>query len=155
MPGNESLRKYGAALSLAAGICGLVLTGALAAQLIDWGFHRPGFGYWRARLFGLLFHIGAVWMIALAGWHVARGRGFGVVVPRLLISVGALLALAAIHEVFGVALLLRIFGQGEFHTFAIFDPNFVALGVVGLLLILVGCLMRRAEQMAQELEEFV
>ncbi len=103
----------------------------------------------------MMFYVAVIIAIALAGWQVARVREFGSVLPRLISAVGLLLAAGSLFEVFGVAFLMRVFEVEGFKSIGFFDPSFVALGSVGLLLWLLGRMMRRASAVARELGEFI
>ncbi|MBH5323360.1 hypothetical protein [Aurantiacibacter sediminis] len=151
----DDLRQAGYLVAIAGGLCALVLSAIVVIDLIGGVFYGAEFGYWALRRVATVSYIVAIIMLAFAGWQVARGRGFVDVMPQLLSGAGVLLAGGAVFEIFGVALLMRLFDIGEFRGIAYFDPTYVTLGAVGLLLWLLGRLMRRAIFMARELEEFL
>lgn len=86
----------------------------------------------------MLFYMAACIPVAIAGRRIARGEAFGQAVPRLVSLVGILIAAAAFWEVFGAAILLRLIVVERFTSFAFFDASYVALGVIGFLLWLIG-----------------
>ena len=149
------LRKEGIAVALAGTICALALFLLVILDLVGSAFYDSQIGYWTVRRVAMIFYVAAIGMLAFAGLRIAQGKGFGEIMPRLLSWSGILLAIGATHETFGVAWVLRTIEIEGFRGYGIFDPTYVALGAVGLLLWLLGRLMRRAVDMARELEEFL
>ena len=149
------LRKEGVVVAVAGAICALVLLLLVVLDVVGSAFYDTPIGYWTVRRIAIVFYVGAIGMLAFAGFRIAQGKGFGEIMPRLLSWAGILLAVGATYETFGVAWVLRTFEIEGFRGYVMFDPTYVALGAVGLLLWLLGRLMRRAVDIARELEEFL
>ena len=151
----DELRRQGMMVAVAAGMSAILLFCLMLLNV--WGFASSDTGptYWTVRSVPMMFYVAAIVAIALAGRQVARGREFGSVLPRLISAVGLLLAAGSLFEVFGVAFLMRVFAVEGFKSIGFFDPSYVALGSVGLLLWLLGRMMRRASAVARELGEFI
>lgn len=151
----DMLQRRAMGVAIIGTICALVLAILVAADFVGGIFYDAEVGYWAVRRVATFAYVIAIGLLAYAGWQVARGKGFGDVMPRLLSASGLLLAAGAAYETFGVAIIMRTFEIGEFRGIAFFDPTYVTLGAVGLLLWLLGGLMHRAIAMARELEEFL
>lgn len=149
------LRKEGIVVAVAGAICALVLFLIVVLDVVGSAFYDRQVSYWTVRRVAVIFYVGAIGMLAFAGFRIAQGKGFGEIMLRLLSWSGILLAVGATYETFGVAWMLRTFEIGGFRGYGMFDPTYVTLGAVGLLLWLLGRLMRRAVDMARELEEFL
>jgi hypothetical protein len=100
----------------------------------------------------MALYIWAIWMVRQALAAVARGDMFDAVVPTLLSRVGLALFGGAVFTVVGTPLLWRLaYGHDLARPF---EASSVALGVIGLTLVLVARLLRRAADMRDELREF-
>ncbi|MDE1467025.1 hypothetical protein [Aurantiacibacter sp. D1-12] len=149
------IERQAMGVAIVGALSALLLGIIVAADLIGGILYQSELTYWAVRRVATLAYVLAISLLAYAGWQVAKGRGFGDVMPRLLSAAGLLLAAGATFETFGVAFVMRAFGVGDFRGIAHFDPTYVTLGAVGLLLWLLGRLMRQAIAMARELEEFL
>ena len=95
----------------------------------------------------------------------ARGGVLGHVMARACRQAGSALVIGAGVSVFGMPLLVRWLAAPGNHlrgTLMVFDPAYVAIGVVGLALVLLGGLLERAveaqermQALERELTEFV
>lgn len=133
------------------GILALALT--LIAEAGSAILGESGPGYWTARLVPIVLYFLAICAAGRAGWQIARGREFTRIVPNLLSIIGVLLTLAGLCETFGTPVFMRLLGRADWQSVGVFDPSYVAITSLGLLLWLLGRVMRRAVEMAQELEE--
>ncbi|GHA86163.1 hypothetical protein GCM10007067_25270 [Lysobacter bugurensis] len=107
----------------------------------------------------------AVFAIRQAFAAYARGGVLGEVMVRACRNAGGALAIGAGISAFGVPLLVRWFATPAHpmsRTVMVFDVAYVAIGVVGLALVLLGGLIRRVidvqervHALGHELEEFV
>ena len=149
------LRSQANLVVLAGAICANALTLLLLAELSMIPMSDAAPDVWAVRRASMLVYIPAIGLLAMAGRQIANGHGFGNVMPGILRWSGSLLVAGAAYDTFGSALILRTFAIGEFRSYAFFDPTYVTLGAVGLLLWLFGGLMKRAVAMARELEEFL
>lgn len=107
----------------------------------------------------------AVFAIRQAFAAYGRGGVLGPVMVRACQHAGAALAVGAAISAFGLPLLVRWLGTTRHAmsgTVMVFDVAYVAIGVVGLALVLLGGLIRRAievqarvDALEHELTEFV
>ena len=151
----RELRRQGMLVAGVAGFCAFGLLVLIGLDLYSLGRNGWQPETWIVLRSPMVFYFIACVAVAIAGRQTARGKAFGLVLPRMLSLVGVCIASGALWEAFGVAFLLRIFEIGGFRSYAIFNPGFIALGVVGVLLWLVGRLMGRAAAMSRELGEFI
>lgn len=96
-----------------------------------------------------IFAIGAVWRALLA---VSEGRRQGLL-GRLLRRVGIALFIGSLLEVFGVALLAKLMGDGG--PLFVFDLTAITIGVLGAGLTILARLLNEAAELRRELDEFV
>lgn len=96
-----------------------------------------------------LFAIGAVWRALLA---VSKGKKAGVL-GKLLRRVGIALFIGSLLEVFGVALLASLLGEGG--PLFRYDLTAITVGVLGAGLTIIARLLDEADEMRKELDEFV
>ena len=147
-------KRHGLFLAIAAVIGALLLAAALALDIASFAENGFGVTFWTVRRLPALPYLLAVIGVACAGGLVWRGRAFSQVLHALLQAIGALLFVAALLEMFGVPLLLRCYFPGSWSAYARYDPSYVAIGLLGLLLWMIGRLLRSAAGMARELDEF-
>lgn len=102
----------------------------------------------------ILFYLAGVWTIRSAFARLADGEVFGHVLPILLHRLGWALALGGFASVFLAQWLSQALRGIMEGPWAAFDPAAITVGLVGALLIVLADLMRRAEAMRQELDEF-
>jgi hypothetical protein len=100
----------------------------------------------------MLLYLWAIWNARQAIAAVGRGDLFGPVVGRLLARVGFALFLGGLTQVFFVPWL--IWGLGWGPSIAYYDVAAITVGVVGATLVIVAQLLRQAESMRRELDEF-
>ena len=100
----------------------------------------------------MCLYIWAIWMVRRALHAIAEGEMFATVVPRLLTRVGLALFAGASFTGVGVPLLWKL-ASGQMLARP-FEPSAVALGVVGLTLVVLARLLLRASLMQRELGEF-
>lgn len=124
----------------------LLAEAAFLAQASD---RAASLRYTGALRLPMLFYLAAVWMIRRACAEIAAGVAFDAVLPTLLRRLGLALALGAAASVFATPWLM----PGG--TLASFDPPAITVGLVGLLLVVLAGLFRRAAAMARELDEFL
>lgn len=151
----DSLKRYAKLVAFAA--CGaaalLALFVALEAVAVMGGWSEPG--YWTVRRLSMIPYLVALTDIARVSWRVSRGDALPPALPPMLGRVGALLALGGFMDLTGTSLLLMALWSDTYHTIGHFDPSYLAVTVVGMMLWLLGRLIARAFSMARELEEFV
>lgn len=152
---SENLQGLGRLLAIVAGSGAMLVAGLWAFQLLISVGHGEAAGLWLLRSASALIYALALGWICRAGWLVARGHAFGRVLPILLSRVGWTLAVAALADLLFVPWLLNWAYPAQWSGFARYDPAFVAIGVLGGLLVLIAGMMRRAVAMADELEGFV
>jgi energy-converting hydrogenase Eha subunit A len=105
-----------------------------------------------------LFYLFALAAIARAFGSFARGGVFGPAMARGCRSAGTALALGATMSALGVPNLLRLLAEAGFvvpprtgyGTVLIFDTAYLAVGVVGIALFLLGGLIDRAAELQRE-----
>ena len=106
-----------------------------------------------ARQLPMLFYATALWSIRGTLSRYADGGALGASAIRSIQTVGVLLFLGGLSNVFAVPLVLwAMHGSG---SFAHFDVAAITLGAVGLSLVVIGRLLADAEVARRELEEFV
>lgn len=96
-----------------------------------------------------VFAIGAVWRALLA---VSQGKTSGVL-GKLLRRVGIALFIGSLLEVFGVALLSSLVGEGG--PLFRYDLTAITVGVLGAGLTIIARLLDEADEMRKELDEFI
>ncbi|HEY0026802.1 MAG TPA: DUF2975 domain-containing protein [Allosphingosinicella sp.] len=116
-----------------------------------------------------IFYLYALWAVRSAFRDFATGGVFGPAIARGCTRAGVALAIGATLSAVGVPNLMRILhaqnlverSPSEFTGVLIFDTAYLAVGVVGLALVLLGGLLRRAVEiqgeaaaMRSELDEF-
>ncbi len=149
----SNLRREALLMVAVSGLGILALAITLVSIAADIATGVSDQGYWTVRLVPIVLYFLGMCVAGWAGWQIAQGREFTLIVPRLLSLIGALLALAGLWETFGTPVFRRWLGQTDWQGVGIFDPSYIAIGSLGLLLWLLGRVMRRAVEMAQELEE--
>ena len=151
----DGLKRYAKLVALAAGGCAalLALFVALEAVAVIGGWSEPG--YWSVRRLSMIPYLLAVADIARSSWQVSRGATLSAALPKMLGRVGAMLAIGGALDLTGTSLLMMAIWPETYHTIGHFEPSYLAVMVVGMMLWLVGCLTARALAMARELEEFV
>lgn len=105
-----------------------------------------------------LFYLYALWAIGRSFGAFAGGGGFGSAMARGCRRAGVALALGATSSAVGVPNAMRLLMQQGFfpeqgRRFAavlIFDTAYLAVGVVGIALYLLGQLLERAAEVQQE-----
>lgn len=102
----------------------------------------------------VLFYLVGVWTIRSSFARLAHGDLFGEVLPVLIRRLGWSLAAGGFASVFLTQWFLRALHRSAEGPWATFDPSAITVGLVGLLLIVLADLIRRAETMRQELDEF-
>lgn len=142
-------------LALAAGLGALALAGM-------WGFlvltnlnRGDAAGFWVLRNSSALIHALALGWICRAGWLVSHGHAFGRMMPVLLARLGWTLAVAALADLLFVPWLLKWAYPALWSGLGHYNPAYVALAVLGGLLVLIAAMLRRATDMADELEGFL
>lgn len=116
-----------------------------------------------------VFYLYALWAVRSAFRDFAKGGIFGPAIARGCTSAGVALAIGATLSAVGVPNLMRILHAqnlidrppAELTAMLIFDTAYLAVGVVGVALVLLGRLLRRAVEiqseaaaMRSELDEF-
>ena len=104
------------------------------------------------------FYLYALWSIRSAFRDFSAGRFFGAAVASGCTRAGLALALGATLSAAGVPNLLRVFrahglvevGPQGLTGILQFDTAYLAVGVVGLALLLLGRLLRHAEEIQKE-----
>jgi hypothetical protein len=114
---------------------------------------RYQYGDLLAQQLPMVFYACALWSIRGALSAYAGGGSLVAPASGSIQTVGIELFLGGLSNVFAVPLVLRaMHGRG---TFAHFDVPAIALGAVGLSLVVFGRLLADAEAAQRELEEFV
>ena len=101
-----------------------------------------------------LFYLFALWACRAAAKHLVAGEHFARTTRRLVWQVGLALTLGAAMQTLGVPWLLLLL-KGWPGSIGAYDPATLTLAAVGLMMMGLSGLWRQAEQMAQELEEFI
>jgi Protein of unknown function (DUF2975) len=104
------------------------------------------------------FYLYALWAIGRSFGAFARGGLFGAAMAKGCRRAGVALAIGAAASAVGVPNLMRllaqqglILGSGRrFGSIMIFDTAYLAVGVVGIALFLLGGLLERAAEVQQE-----
>lgn len=102
----------------------------------------------------MLFYLAGVWTIRQAFARLAKGEIFSQLLPVLLRRLGLALAGGGVASVFLTQWLWRTLLGTASGAWASFDPPAIAVGLVGLLMIVLADLMKRAATMRHELDEF-
>ena len=105
-----------------------------------------------------IFYLYALWAVRSAFRDFATGGVFGPAIARGCTSAGVALAIGATLSAVGVPNLKRILHNqnlidrpaADFTGMLIFDTAYLAVGVVGLALVLLGSLLRRAFEIQSE-----
>jgi hypothetical protein len=108
-----------------------------------------------------LFYLYALWAISGAFSYFARGGTIGTAMAQGCRRAGIALAIGATASAIGVPNLLRLLiGQGLIanraygnRTVLVFDTAYLAVGVVGLALFLLGGLLERAADVQREAQK--
>ena len=150
----DGLQREGRIVALVAALCCALIGFVWVLDIVGMVSRDRGIDFWIIRRLPSVPYLIALAAIARAGLQVQRGAVFGDVIPHLLRLIGAMLALAAFLEMFGVPLILRMVFPQQWTSYAYYDAAYLAMGAVGLMLWLVGGMMRRAADMARELDEF-
>ena len=152
---RSTMRREGLLVMVCAGggaiLVGLIVLLPLASWLGGWGESTP----WTVKRLGAAPYLMALAGITWAGWKVWRGRSFAPILPRLLGAVGVFIALGGAMDTLGTPLLLRSLFPDEYSSIAVFDPTYLSIVAVGLLLVMVGRLTGQSFSKARELDEFV
>jgi hypothetical protein len=132
----------------------LVLALVIESDMIIRAGHLESWLRWSVpyRL-SLLFYIAAIWIMRQAFAQLERGAFFGAILPALLSRIGVALAAGATATVFLTPWLWRLLcGRG---SYVALDPPAIAVGLVGLLLVVLSRLHLRASAMQRDLDGFV
>lgn len=106
-----------------------------------------------ARLFPALFYLGAVWFCAGSFAAIAAGAHFTDALPVLMRKIGWLIVGGASASTAVMPILSRlVMGSGSYVRFDVSD---LALGMIGLMLVVLARILTEAVAMRSELEEFV
>lgn len=109
--------------------------------------------------FPAFFYLFALWAIGRAFGGFARGGLFGTAMAKGCRGAGIALAFGAAASALGVPNAMRLLAQNglipggparRFASFMIFDTAYLAVGVVGIALFLLGGLLERAAEVQQE-----
>ena len=100
-----------------------------------------------------MFYLFGLWACRRAAKRLATGEHFAPATRRLLRQVGLALILGTAMETFGVP-WLRLLLEGGPGPVASFDPATLTLAAVGVMMIVLSGLWRRAGEMDKELGEF-
>jgi Protein of unknown function (DUF2975) len=103
----------------------------------------------------VLFYLTGVWAIRQTFSKLAGGDIFSELLPALLRRLGLALAGGGVASVFLTPWLWRALPGPMQGSWASFDPSAIAVGLAGLLMIVLGDLMRRAADMKHELDGFL
>lgn len=102
----------------------------------------------------MLFYLAGVWTIRQAFARLAEGEMFNQLLPVLLRRLGLALAGGGVASVFLTQWLWRALIRPASGSWASFDPPAITVGLVGLLMIVLADLMKRAAAMRHELDGF-
>lgn len=102
----------------------------------------------------MVFYLAGVWTIQRTFARLAQGEVFDRLLPILLRRLGLALAAGGAASVFLTQWLWRALLGPSVGAWASFDPPAIAIGLVGLLLVVLGDLMTRAADMRHELDGF-
>lgn len=105
------------------------------------------------RILPTFFYAVAIWSARRAVVRIEQGRGLHTLLSQLLMVVGIALFCGGLVRVFVVPLsILLASGKG---SFAYYDVAAIALGAVGVALMVVAQLVRTAERAQAQLDEFI
>ena len=133
-------------------VAALVLEGGMVFSADDTALAAASLVIYRLPV---LFYLAGVWAIRQTFSKLAGGDIFSKLLPALLRRLGLALAGGGVASVFMSPWLWRAFLGPMGGSWASFDPSAIAVGLAGLLLIILGDLMRRASEMKHELEGFL
>lgn len=102
----------------------------------------------------MLFYLAGIWTIRQTFARLADGEMFGHLLPVLLRRLGLALAGGGFASVFLTQWLWRALLGPKHGALATFDPPAITVGLVGLLMIVLADLMKRAEALRHELDGF-
>ena len=102
----------------------------------------------------MLFYLAGVWTVRQAFARLAEGEMFNQLLPILLRRLGLALAGGGVASVFLTQWLWRALIEPASGGWASFDPPAITGGLVGLLMIVLADLMKRAAGMRHELDGF-
>ena len=102
----------------------------------------------------MLFYLAGVWTIRQAFARLAEGEMFNQLLPILLRRLGLALAGGGVASVFLTPWLWRALIGPASGAWASFDPPAITIGLVGLLMMVLADLMKRAVTMRHELDGF-
>jgi hypothetical protein len=102
----------------------------------------------------MLFYLAGVWTIRQAFARLAEGEMFNQLLPILLRRLGLALAGGGVASVFLTQWLWRALIGPASGAWASFDPPAITVGLVGLLMMVLADLMKRAAAMRHELDGF-
>ena len=134
-----------------------VLAAALGFELviaIASGDMGPHLAYLVPYRLPMLFYLAGIWTIRQAFAGLAEGEMFNQLLPVLLRHLGLALAGGGFTSVFLTQWLSRALLGPASGAWAAFDPPAITIGLVGLLMIVLADLMKRAAAMQQELDGF-
>jgi hypothetical protein len=141
--------KWLATVVLAVLVFGLCLE---IAMILRGGNFASGLRWTVPYRLPLLFYIAAVWVMRQAFAQLERGALFDRMLPALLTRIGLALAAGGVASVFLTPWLWRLLCGPRLGAYAAFDPPAIAVGLVGLLLVILGRLLVRASAMRRELD---
>lgn len=101
-----------------------------------------------------LFYLAGIWTIRQAFARFAEGEMFSRLLPNLLRRLGLALAGGGVASVLLTQWLWRALLGPASGALASFDPPAITIGLVGLLMIVLADLMKRAADMRNELDGF-
>lgn len=102
----------------------------------------------------MLFYLAGVWTIKQTFARLVEGEMFNQLLPILLRRLGLALAGGGVASVFLTQWLWRALIGPASGAWASFDPPAITVGLVGLLMIVLADLMKRAVAMRHELDGF-
>ena len=150
----DRMRNQGRFVAVAAGVGAVLVLSSVLVEAISFGNSGVPDASWMIHRLPILPYLVALAAMLRAGLQVARGDTFGRIMPPTLRASGVALALAAVMQIFAVPLLSRPEAGPGSGTIAHYDPAYLAVGAVGVLVWMLGGMMQQALAMARELEEF-